>query len=943
MDASSAAIVRFRNARNEIVGHGVLVDDDNIVTCAHVINAALGRAIRCSDSALGQVVRLEFPLLASAMAPERWARVDAWQAPGSAFEGIDVAGLTLVGEVRPSGAVPVPLGGTSPAGEVLMFGPVEGRPGGWVPGRLRPVVTQYRQQIDQEAHGAHKVQPRYSGTPIMDPTASRVLGLLVATAVGREDVDVYAIPIAGLIAAWPAVFAPLPPSPYKGLEAFTETDAPLFFGRATVAGHLAQMVDVRGLLPVVGASGVGKSSLILAGLIPLLNAQRTSWAFVVVRPRPDLSGALAAGLARAAGAPHPVPITEMEQWQARIEALGLIQAGEMVLASVGKDRLLLVIDQFEEAADGHASLLAQLVDLAETTRSRVVAVLTLREDAFGSLFVRHSKFGELLRQTAVALRGMDADDLKAAIVAPAALRNIVLHDRLVEELIRSVRGRPGALPLLEFALHRMWSTLQRGQTSLSFDAYEEIGRLDGALTEYADAVLEGLTPDERSATRQLFVTHLVSAERPDVRRVATRSEMSPTMWPIAIRLANERLLTIGRNSDGEETVEVVHEALLRAWGTLGTWLEEEEPFRKWRSHLAYAREQGAPLTGALLVASERWLADRSDLTVDERRFIEASRTRQDEEEHRYRMLFERSLARTLSVAAESAADNQLALLLAVEALERSGEPTADNLVRSCLQRIGASELEEATHETYAAESQRTRSRLALRQWINGPGATGYWSLGSEATPVIIDGRGRASVRWGPDNSTDLPVGGPVVAAACTPDTGMVCLATEAGEFSVYQVSDRAEQLWHRSLHTGVMGVAIDSTASAVAISCDDGLTRVLSTKKDGQQLAVLRSTGFVEDLDLSDGGLALALLHTGGRVLIRDLVAQGTPRTATTAPDAHGIAFTSDHEYLMVSQPTISRLPLGTTALAAQARAAAGRQLTPEERQLYLGVKGPAT
>ncbi|KPI22873.1 hypothetical protein OV320_1330 [Actinobacteria bacterium OV320] len=803
MEASGAAVVRFRGPSGGIVGHGVLVDDEHVVTCAHVVNAALGRQLRSTDDARGQVVRLEFPLLAqlTALAPERRAKVDAWEAPGTAFDGLDVAGLTLVGESRPIGAIPVPLapeGHTE--GDVLLFGPVEGRPGGWVSAQLRPLVKQYRQQIDQRAQGAHVAQPRYSGTPVLDPKAERVLGILVAAAAARDDADVYAIPVSGLVAAWPAAFAPLPTSPYKGLEAFGQDDAHLFFGREAMTNELAAAVDDCGLVPVVGASGAGKSSVVQAGLIPRLAAGRTDWHFVVVRPRPNLVTALAAGFARAAGGADPVPVSELEAWQTRIASLGLAGAGDLVLASTGADRLLLVIDQFEEAVDGTSAtdkLFGQLAQLAERERSATVAVLTLREDAFGRLFVRPGRFGEVLRRTAVALRGMTAPELSEAILQPARLRGLTVHDRLVHQLASLVEGRPGALPLLEFTLDRMWATLQRGQAILSFEAYAEIGELHGALAEYADGVLAALAAEERSLVRRLFLNHLIAPDQPDARRVAKRTELRPAEWAIAVRLANERLLTT-RGDEGEETVEVVHEALLRAWGTLASWLKEEEPFRNWRRMLAYAMRRhaagegpAAVLTGPLLADSERWLEERpSDITVDERRYINASRQHQDREERRYRTLFEDSLVRTLTQAAQRADDATTALLLAVEALERSSEPAVDALVRSCLRQLGASEQEEVPKTKYEHDLRRTTHRIRLREWAAGPpgrwttrpGATRHWALGEEDTRVLIDERGAVQVNWGTsDGDAAVPLARPAVIAACTDTATTLCLGTEEGQ------------------------------------------------------------------------------------------------------------------------------------------------------------------
>src|SRR5690242_12400834 len=101
MQGLGAGIVRFRSrSTGEVVGHGVLIDDDHIATCAHVVNAVLGREVTSQFSVIGEVVRLEFPLIAqlAGAPPERYARVDSWAPPGTSFDGIDVAGLTLVSE-----------------------------------------------------------------------------------------------------------------------------------------------------------------------------------------------------------------------------------------------------------------------------------------------------------------------------------------------------------------------------------------------------------------------------------------------------------------------------------------------------------------------------------------------------------------------------------------------------------------------------------------------------------------------------------------------------------------------------------------------------------------------------------------------------------------------------------------------------------------------------
>ena len=98
-------------------------------------------------------------------------------------------------------------------------------------------------------------------------------------------------------------------------------------------------------------------------------------------------------------------------------------------------------------------------------------------------------------------------------------------------------------------------------------------------------MLNSLSEAEQTVVRTLFVNHLTSVDQPDVRRVIRRADCGPGDWPVIVRLANERLLTVGCDEHGHETAEVVHEALLRAWHQLHVWLDADRPFRRWRQRL----------------------------------------------------------------------------------------------------------------------------------------------------------------------------------------------------------------------------------------------------------------------------------------------------------------------------------------------------------------------
>ena len=743
----------------------------------------------------------------------------------------------------------------------------------------------------------------------------------------------------GVLEGLPGAFAPVPPSPYQGLRAFERADRDLFFGRAGVIQELVGAVAAHALVPVVGASGVGKSSVVHAGLLPRLEDE-AGWGYVTVRPRPTLHAALAAGLARLCGAAVPVRLGELEGWQDRLSRLGLIRAAELACASSGMERVLVTVDQFEEVLTQDCDLLLQqMADLPDD--GMLTAVLILREDSFGAFFVRHASFGERLRLSAIALRGMDRGELDEAVRNPAALRGVQIADPLVDELAGTVLGRPGALPLLEFSLDQMWRTLQPGQHRLSFDAYEEIGRLDGALATHADRIMASLSEADRAVVRKVFVNYLTSPARPDVRQVLRRSECAPGEWQVIVRLANERLLTIRRDDDGNETAEVVHEALLRAWGRLRRWLDAEGPFRSWRQLLRYAmtpwtesRESGAFLTGALLVTSERWLQERAaDLNLDERRFIEMSLTRREQEQQRYQVLYRRSLARTLSQASEVTEDPVLALLLAVEVLERSPDAQADRLVRTCLSRLGAAEVDPVPKEQGRADLDRLGRRLTLAEWSHGPGPDGRWLLSDSRIGLSVDHSGRA--RYGAGSVMAMP--SPVVVAACTL-TGVACLGTEAGELTLWHLADSAEKVSHRDLGVPLTCIAISDTARTLAAACDDGLIRVLRGD-DLSDIERISLPGFTRDIDVSTDRLVAALSYDR-RIRVWDLVHRAPVCESVSRIGAARLAIDPDQDYVMVGDAVngsgLGHFPLSVTALAAWAHRVAERELTDAERRRYL-------
>jgi WD40 repeat protein len=258
-------------------------------------------------------------------------------------------------------------------------------------------------------------------------------------------------------------------------------------------------------------------------------------------------------------------------------------------------------------------------------------ILTLRADFMGQALTDRP-FADALQEADVKLGPMTRGELGRAIESPAAKKNVVFEAGLVDRILDDVGEEPGNLPLLEFALTLLWD--RRTGRRLTHGAYEMIGRVEGSLARYADEVYEALGVGERERVRRIFTQMVRPGEgTEDTRRLALQEELGNEEWALARRLADARLVVTGRTPEGLETVEVVHEALIRGWGRLREWMNEERAFRVWQERLRIAlrqwertdRDEGALLHGVPLVEAEDWLLRQEDaISQAERYYVETS-------------------------------------------------------------------------------------------------------------------------------------------------------------------------------------------------------------------------------------------------------------------------------------------------------------------------------
>ena len=378
-----------------------------------------------------------------------------------------------------------------------------------------------------------------------------------------------------------------PQNPYKGLRAFQTSDNEDFFGREKITAklikRLAETHEFSRFLMVIGPSGSGKSSLVKAGLIPALWRGELpgseKWLVVEMLPGAHPLDELEIALTRVAANQSG----NLKEHLTR-DKRGLIRAAQLILPNDGSE-LVLVIDQFEEVftlVEDEAvrkTFLDLLYAAVIEPRSRVRIVITLRAD-FYDRPLHYAEFGEMLRSRMETILPLSAQELERAISKPAERIGVSFEPGLVATIVAEVNYQAGALPLLQYALTELFE--QRQGRVLTSEAHETIGGTVGALARRADELYLQFDATSQEAIQQMFLRLVTLGEGvEDTRRRVHRSELlavasnTDVMDEVIDTYAEYRLLSLDNDPGTRSpTVELAHEAILRAWERLRNWLTE---------------------------------------------------------------------------------------------------------------------------------------------------------------------------------------------------------------------------------------------------------------------------------------------------------------------------------------------------------------------------------
>ncbi|MFI6401786.1 helix-turn-helix domain-containing protein [Streptomyces sp. NPDC050548] len=664
------------------------------------------------------------------------------------------------------------------------------------------------------------------------------------------------------------------PCPYQGLSPFTQTEEHWFFGREDATGSLLAKVQQavqagRGTVVLLGASGVGKSSLLRAGLLPRV-AERQA----------GVAAEEAAALTPVVVTPTAQPVEQLAA--ALAEPLGRSAAEVAEVLTTGRfpdggERLLLVVDQWEEVFALCADAAERAAYVAAVCQAPF-AVLAVRAD-FYDRCLAHPDLAAALAEGSVPLGAMSRAQLLRAVQRPAELARLRVEPELVRRLLEDLdptgRGwEPSSLPLLSHALLTTWQ--HRTGRDLTVQGYEKGGGLRRAIAESAEAVYQELSAPERETARHLLLELVqVGEQGADTRRRARLARLTPGQRAVAEAFTQARLLACE-----DATVELSHEAVLWAWPRLAGWIDADRAGLRLRQRIAdgalawelAGRGEELLLQGAALALASQWAADHPGpeaLPARDRAFLDASAQAAQRGVRRLRRLLVALAGVTaLAVLTTVLAGFGLSRTRHETTKARSGQAAAvaDRLLATDPERAAA--LAIAAHR-YSPESQAAKEAVAAAAGV--PVARRLTGAGGKRLSSLAVSR---------------PVpGAPALLATGTED-GLLTLRRAYADNGL----PAARPAWHRRIGRGgttpVYGLAFSKDGSTLIAGTGDQvrLWRVVHRPQlhlgDGRVLwrAGDDGRGDVRDLRLSPDGTALAaaVRHpTGGYVLVWDCDAHG--------------------------------------------------------------------
>ncbi|MEU9378325.1 WD40 repeat domain-containing protein [Streptomyces sp. NPDC048255] len=643
--------------------------------------------------------------------------------------------------------------------------------------------------------------------------------------------------------------------PYRGLAGFEERHAEWFFGRDRLRDTVVERILEEGAaVPrlLVGASGSGKSSLLRAGVLPVLRSEHGFTPCLLTPGRNPLA-ALASAVAALTGteepgadAPEPIALA------ARVRDFAARESVRVVVA----------VDQFEEvftACQDAGERERFLRCLAALPAPGVRVAGCLRADFYTDA-LGEPALAAALQSGQTVVGALTEEEIRAVVTGPAVKAGLTVDEGFVDLLLADLRDSgAGALPLLS---HALLSTWERGRgTALTIADYRAGGGISAAISATAEEAYAGLSEPQRSLARVLFLRMVTVGDgAPDTRRLLPLPEAAGPgdpagrqragqVYDVLERFVDRRLVTL--DADG---AQITHEALLTAWPRLHRWIDTDraghlvwqELTRDAERWLAQHREPSLLYRGARLAVAAGW-AEQSgrgpELTVRENSFLAESRAAEEMRARRERQRTRRLRQLLVLLSALVVLSGLLTGVAVVQRrdAERQQAVALSRLVAARAERLRGSDLALAAQLSLVAyrTAPTAEARSALMDASALPAVTRILAFRGVVQAVALSPDGHTLAAGGLDRQVALwdvrdpqrprelgtaphAFGDTVYALAFSPDGRRLAAGAGDGTVRVWEPSGSAEARVLTGPESAVYGVAFAPDGRTLAAAGADG-------------------------------------------------------------------------------------------------------------------------
>ena len=351
----------------------------------------------------------------------------------------------------------------------------------------------------------------------------------------------------------------IPRRPYKFLNAFQAEDATIFFGREREKIKLLSKLMSYRLLLFYGKSGVGKTSLINAGVIPELAAHGYHPVYARISTNPSYT------ILRAINTTSGVPFPEQATLHAYLQQVNAPM----------EEVLILFIDQFEELftqvdAETRSVFIQEIARIYTDTQLKLKLILSFREDYLAEFNVFLQDIPDIFNNY-YRLERLTQAQAREAITGPVQLCGIHYESELLDRLLLDLGTEAIDPPQLQIVCDSLYEALQPDETCITTELYERLGGTRVILSGYLDQVLKHYTSEERLLIQKLLKAFITSVDTKAVLTVdhlASRAGLAVERVQKTLdELLRARLV---RRAESEIQYELSHEYLVNQ---IASWMK----------------------------------------------------------------------------------------------------------------------------------------------------------------------------------------------------------------------------------------------------------------------------------------------------------------------------------------------------------------------------------